>query len=54
MPFPVGFDGSALQDAVGAIAETPLEDGVRRTIECYRTAIGDGRLGRADLDRILG
>ncbi len=54
MPFPVGFDGSALQTRIGTIAETPLEDGVRQTIERYRAALDDGRLGTADLDRILG
>jgi nucleoside-diphosphate-sugar epimerase len=54
MPFPAGFDGSALQHAIGAIAETRLEDGVRRTIECYRAALDDGRLAVAELDRILG
>jgi nucleoside-diphosphate-sugar epimerase len=54
MPFPAGFDGGALQTAIGAIAETPLEEGVRRTVECYRAALGDGRMGPTDLDRILG
>jgi UDP-glucuronate 4-epimerase len=53
MPFPAGFDGSALQAAIGEVAETPLDDGVRTTIECYRAALDDGRLAPADLDRIL-
>lgn len=54
MPFPAGFDGSSLQAAIGTVTETPLEDGVRRTIECYRAALDDGRVAPADLDRILG
>ena len=32
---------------------TRLEEGVRRTIETYRAALGDGRLGEAYLDRVL-
>jgi UDP-glucuronate 4-epimerase len=54
MPFPAGFDGSALRDAIGIIPETTLADGVRRTIKCYRAALDEGRVEAADLDRILG
>ena len=53
MPFPAGFDGGPLQDAIGELAETDLAVGVRRTIECYRSAIDRGLIGPADLDRIL-
>ncbi len=54
MPFPAGFDGGSLQRVIGAVTETDLAVGVRRTIECYRAALDRGLLGSADLDRILG
>ncbi len=54
MPFPAGFDGATLQQVIGSIAETDLQEGVRRTIECYRAAIERGLLRPAEIDRILG
>jgi len=40
LPFPEEFDGSALDEALGGISWTPLEEGVRRTIERLRAAQG--------------
>jgi nucleoside-diphosphate-sugar epimerase len=40
LPFPEEFDGSALEEAIGPIAWTPLADGVRQTIETLRAAQG--------------
>lgn len=53
MPFPAGFDGGPLREAIGEVPETRLEDGVRRTIDTYRAAIDRGLVGPTDLDRIL-
>ena len=53
LPFPAAFDGRPLVAALGVQPVTPLEDGVRRTIETYRAAFRDGRLGDAYLDRVL-
>lgn len=54
LPFPGAFDGAPLEAALGPQPLTPLEDGVRQTIDVYRDAIGDGRVSASDLDRILG
>jgi nucleoside-diphosphate-sugar epimerase len=40
LPFPDGFDDSALRAAVHTVYETPLEEGVRRTIEAYEGLAG--------------
>lgn len=40
LPFPEEFDGSALDEALGGIRWTPLEEGVRRTIERLAAARG--------------
>ena len=53
LPFPAAFDGTPLEAALGAQPVTPVADGVRRTIETYRAAFHDGRLGEAYLDRVL-
>ena len=53
LPFPAAFDGAPLEAALGPQPVTPLGDGVRRTIETYRAALRDGRLGDAFLDRVL-
>jgi len=53
LPFPSGFDGKPLEDALGARPVTPLADGVGTTIDTYRTALADGRLDAAYLDRVL-
>jgi UDP-glucuronate 4-epimerase len=53
LPFPEGFDGGPIEAALGVQPQTPLEDGVRQTIACYRRAIRDGRIDAAYLDRVL-
>lgn len=54
LPFPGAFDGSPLELSLGSIPQTPLEDGVRRTIDVYRAALADGRLDDSFLDRVVG
>ncbi len=54
LALPAGFDGAPLESALGAQPLTPLADGVRQTIEAYRTALGAGRLGDEYLARVLG
>lgn len=51
--FPEAFDSRPIVEALGACAETPLEEGVRRTLDCYRTALRNGTLDEAYLDRVL-
>jgi len=36
LPFPEEFDGAPLDEALGGISWTPLEDGVRATVERLR------------------
>ena len=54
LPFPAAFDGGPADTALGPLPQTPLIEGVRRTIETYRKAIADGRVTPAFLDRVLG
>ena len=54
LALPAGFDGAPLEAALGAQHVTPLGDGIRQTIEAYRTALGAGRLGDDYLARVLG
>ncbi len=44
LPFPEAFDDAELRRHFGSVYETPLEDGVRQTIEHFEAAISDGRL----------
>jgi nucleoside-diphosphate-sugar epimerase len=53
LPLPAAFDGRPLEEALGVQPLTPLEDAVRETIETYRAAISDGRVGSAFLDQVL-
>jgi UDP-glucuronate 4-epimerase len=53
LPFPSGFDGQPLEDALGARPPTSLHDGVRATIAAYESALADGRLDATYLDRVL-
>jgi nucleoside-diphosphate-sugar epimerase len=53
LPFPGAFDGAPFEAAMGGRPLTPLEDGVRETIDTYRRAIRDGRLDEAWLERVL-
>ena len=54
LPFPEAFDGAPLEAALGPQPVTPLADGVRRTIEAYRSAIARGVVDTAFLDRVVG
>jgi UDP-glucuronate 4-epimerase len=54
LALPSAFDAAPLEAALGPQPLTPLEDGVRQTIETYRAAIADGRLDGAWLARVLG
>ena len=51
--FPEAFDGRPIAEALGAFVETPLEEGVRRTLDCYRAALRAGMLDDAFLDQVL-
>ncbi len=53
LPFPEAFEGGPMEAALGVVRRTPLEDGVRQTIDCYRRAIQDGRIDDGFLDRVL-
>lgn len=44
LPFPEGFDDSALKQHLGGVDETPLEDGIRQTIAHFEACLADGRL----------
>jgi nucleoside-diphosphate-sugar epimerase len=44
LPFPEAFDDSELRRHFAKVYETPLEDGVRQTIEHFETALADGRI----------
>ena len=53
LALPDAFDGRPIVDALGTWAETPLDEGVRRTLDCYRAALRGGLLDDAYLDRVL-
>jgi len=44
LPFPESFDDSALQAHFPQIYQTPLEEGIRHTIEQFRARLADGRV----------
>ncbi len=46
LPFPPGFDDSALNNAFPRVFKTPLADGIRQTIEQFEARLADGRLRR--------
>jgi nucleoside-diphosphate-sugar epimerase len=50
MPFPADIDGQPGEQAIGEIGWRSLDDGVRQTIEDFRSAIADGRL---DIERAI-
>jgi UDP-glucuronate 4-epimerase len=54
LPFPEAFDAGPITQALGPLVETPLEDGVRLTIEAYRAGLRNGVIDDAYLDRVLG
>jgi UDP-glucuronate 4-epimerase len=53
LALPEAFDGRPIAEALGAQAETPLDEGVGRTLDCYRAALRGGALDGAYLDRVL-
>lgn len=50
LAFPSAYDTSALERRLGEMPLTPFRDGVRETVETFRTAVEDGRL---DAERLL-
>jgi nucleoside-diphosphate-sugar epimerase len=44
------LDDGALQRDLGPLPVTPLEEGIRQTLEQFRTLQAEGRLDTADLD----
>jgi UDP-glucuronate 4-epimerase len=44
LPFPESFDGSALRQHFQNVYDTPLEEGIRQTIEGFERALTDGRI----------
>jgi nucleoside-diphosphate-sugar epimerase len=44
LPFPEGFDDSALRGKFRRVYDTPLADGIRQTIAHFETCLDDGRL----------
>jgi nucleoside-diphosphate-sugar epimerase len=53
LAFPAAFDSRPIVEALGAFTETRLDEGVRRTLDCYRTALRNGTLDDTYLDRVL-
>ncbi len=53
LPFPEAFDGRPIAEALGDPGETPLEEGVRLTLETYRAGLRSGLIDEAYLDRVL-
>ena len=53
LPFPAAFDGRPIAEALGHVPETPLEEGIRVTLETYRAGLRSGLLDEAYLDRVL-
>lgn len=53
LAFPEAFDSRPIVEALGAYPETPLEEGVRRTLDCYRAGLLNGTIDEAYLDRVL-
>jgi nucleoside-diphosphate-sugar epimerase len=50
---PEAFDSRPILESLGSAAETPLDEGVLRTLDCYRAALREGTLDAAYLDRVL-
>ena len=48
LPFPAGFDGAALQQALPGVEITPLAGGVRQTIQRFRQLLAAGRIRPTD------
>jgi len=44
LPFPAEVDNQSLINAIGAVAFTPLSEGVHETIEIFRSALAEGKI----------
>jgi hypothetical protein len=44
LSFPAGFDDAPLKQYLPVIIDTPLEDGIRQTIDAFEQCLADGRL----------
>ncbi len=44
LPFPAGFDDAALRAAVPTVYETPLAQGVERTVRAFEQLLNEGRI----------
>jgi UDP-glucuronate 4-epimerase len=53
LSLPEAFDGRPMVEALGPYEETPLEEGVSRTLDCYRAGLRRGILDDAYLDQVL-
>jgi len=51
LPFPADYDETELRRTLGPVEWRPLDDGVRQTIDLFRTAAAAGRL---DVARAMG
>ena len=49
LPFPSDLDDAALTKLLGPLPYTPLNDGVKQTIDMFENAITNGLLGMADI-----
>ncbi len=44
LSFPAGFEDAPLKEYLPAITDTPLQDGIRATIQAFEQCLADGRL----------
>lgn len=51
LPVPPALEGSALHQAIPDLPYTPLEEGVRATLDRFRRLAEEGRIDTRDLDR---
>jgi UDP-glucuronate 4-epimerase len=49
LPFPAGLDDTPLHKLLGSVPYTPLETGVRETIELFQRALADGKITTKNL-----
>ncbi len=44
LPFPAGTDDAALRSLMGALPDTPLQEGVAATVEMFQRALAEGKI----------
>jgi nucleoside-diphosphate-sugar epimerase len=49
LPIAFDLDDTQLRTDIAAIPQTPLDEGIRRTMECFRKLKGEGRLDASEL-----